>query len=143
MAKPKQTKNATGEPMHYSVGAVIENDGKYLLIDRRTEPLGFAGIAGHCGAGETPEKALVRKVAEESGLKVVAHTLLFEEEVPWNVCHAGVLSHYWHVYECRVEGEAQKNVEASKSMGWYAPDEMKKLAMEPVWKYWFEKLNIF
>jgi len=46
------------------------------------------------------------------------------------------------VYECEVEGDPRNNPEASTSTGWYAPDEIKKLKMEPVWKYWFEKLGV-
>jgi ADP-ribose pyrophosphatase YjhB (NUDIX family) len=140
--KPKQTTNAKGELMHFSVGAVIENDGKYLLIDRDMEPFGFAGIAGHINEGETPEEAILRKVLEESGLKVKSHSPLFEEEVDWNWCKAKITTHYWYVYKCKVEGEAKNNPEASRSIGWYSPNEIKQLKMEPVWKYWFEKLGI-
>ncbi|MDP1629652.1 MAG: NUDIX domain-containing protein, partial [bacterium] len=129
-------------PMHFSVGAVIEAGGKYLLIDRDMEPLGFAGLAGHINDGETPEETLFRKVKEESGLEIKKHSLLFEEEVEWNWCRAGIWSHYWYLYKCEVEGEILNNPEASKSIGWYAPEEMKKLKWEPVWKYWFEKLGV-
>lgn len=140
--KPKQTQNSKGEPMHFSVGAVIEVDGKYLLIDRDMEPFGFASLAGHIDEGETPEETLFRKVFEESGLKVKRRSLLFEEEVGWNWCRVGIQSHYWYVYMCEVEGEVRNNVEASRSIGWYAPDEIRKLKMEPVWKYWFEKMGV-
>lgn len=126
--------------MHFSVGAVIEVGGKYLLIDRATEPLGFAGLAGHINEGETPEEALFRKVEEESGLKVKRHSLLFQEEVEWNWCGAGVRPHYWFVYRCEIAGEARNNTEASKSIGWYAPDEIGALTLEPVWKHWFGKI---
>ena len=61
--KPKQALNSKGNPMHFSVGAVIESGGKYLLIDRDMEPLGFAGIAGHVDEGETPEKAFFLKLS--------------------------------------------------------------------------------
>lgn len=64
--KPMQTQNSRGELMHFSVGAVIEVGGKYVLIDRDMEPFGFAGLAGHIDEGETPEEALFRKVGEES-----------------------------------------------------------------------------
>ena len=141
--RPKQRASSTGEPMHYSVGAVIEVDGKgYLLIDRDMEPFGFAGIAGHIDEGETPEEALVRKVEEEGKLTIVSSSLLYEEEVPWNRCRVGVNSHYWYLYKCEVTGELENNPEASKSVGWYTPDRMRKLTMEPVWKYWFEKLGV-
>ncbi len=128
--------------MHHSVGAVIEKNGKYLLIDRDMEPLGFAGIAGHIDAGESPEETLVRKIREESGLVLKGFKLLYEEEVPWNRCRVGIDAHYWHLYQCQIEGDIQNNPEAAKSIGWYTPSQMKELTMEPVWKYWFGKLGV-
>ena len=58
MSNPKQGKSKDGKLMHYSVGALIKKDGKYLLIDRVKPPLGFAGIAGHIDEGEDEIKAL-------------------------------------------------------------------------------------
>lgn len=140
--KPKEKLNSKGVLMHFSVGAVIKSKGKYLLIERNIEPLGFAGIAGHINEGETPEQALYRKVLEESSLKIKSSVLIFEEEVEWNWCRVGVKSHYWYLYQCEVEGKPKNNPEASKSIDWYAPGEIKKLKLEPVWKYWFEKLGV-
>jgi len=140
--KPKEKLNSKGILMHFSVGAVIKANGKYLLADRNIEPFGFAGIAGHVDEGETPEEALSREVFEESGLKIISCSLLFEEEVDWNWCSVGVKSHYWYVYQCEVEGEIKNNPVELKSSGWFTPEEIKKLKLEPVWKYWFEKLGI-
>ena len=142
MAIPKTGKSKNGQPMHYSVGALIKKGDKYLLIDRVDPPLGLAGLAGHINEGEVPEETLLRKVREESGLTIKNHSLLFEEEVGWNWCRAGVQSHYWYIYKCEVEGEVQNNPEASKSIGWYSADEIKKLKLEPAWKYWFKKLKL-
>ena len=139
---PKTGTGFSGQQMHYSVGAIIEVGGKYLLIDRDMEPLGFAGIAGHINENESPEEALIRKVEEESSLKVDKFHLVFEEEVPWNWCRVGVKTHYWYLFRCKVAGDPQNNPLASKTIGWYTPDEMKKLKWEPVWKYWFEKLGV-
>lgn len=142
VAKLPKMANANGKQMHFSVGAVIKVDGKYLLIDRSMEPLGFAGLAGHINEGETPEETLFRKIKEESGLAIKEHRLLFEEEVGWNLCRAGIKPHYWYLYECEVSGELRNNAEASKSIEWYAPDEIAKLKLEPVWEYWFKKLGV-
>ena len=140
--KPKQAQNSRGDLIHFSVGAIIEMHGRYLLIDRDMEPFGFAGLAGHTDEGETSEETLFRKVTEESGLTIRKYALLFEEEVEWNWCRVGIQSHYWYLYKCEVEGEIRNNPEASKSIGWYTADEMEKLKWEPVWKYWFEKLGV-
>ena len=71
---------SNGQTLHYSVGAIIKKDGKYLLIDRVFPPFGLAGLAGHIDEGESPEQTIVREVEEESGLKVLKSKLLFEEE---------------------------------------------------------------
>jgi len=142
MAIPKQGKGRDGKLMHYSVGALIKKDGKYLLIDRVQPPFGFAGIAGHIDEGENPEQALKREVEEESGLKIEKYKLLFEEELDWNWCSKGVGIHYWYLYECDVSGKIKENYTETKSIGWYSAEEIKKLKLEPVWEYWFKKIKI-
>ena len=84
MSNHLTTTASNGETTHVSVGAVIEREGKYLLIDRISPPFGFAGLAGHVDVGEVPEHAIVREVEEESGLKVVSKKLMFDEEILWN-----------------------------------------------------------
>lgn len=142
MSQPKKTMSDKKAIVHYTVGAVIQKDGKYLLIDRAVPPYGFAGIAGHVDDGETANQALVREVKEESGLTVVTHHLLFEERLDWNWCSRGVTGHHWYVYACDVRGTIQKNVRETKSIGWYVPEEMKHLTFEPAWRYWFEKMGV-
>lgn len=142
MPKPKVGKTKEGEMMHYSAGAVIEQDGKYLLIDRAIPPFGFAGIAGHIDEGEAPEESLVREVEEESGLAAEECKLLFEEELDWNWCSKGVQSHHWYLFRCVVSGEIKQNIKETKSIGWYTKEEIRNLKLEPIWEYWFKKLEI-
>jgi len=141
MIKHKEGIASNGELLHYSAGAIIKRGGKYLLIDRVSPPYGFAGLAGHIDEGESGDDTITREVIEESGLKVLSYKLLFEEEILWNYCRSAP-SHKWRLYECEVEGEVIQNKEESKSIGWYSVDEMKNLNLEPIWKYWFEKLGI-
>lgn len=142
MGIPKVGLSIKKKEMHYSVGALIEMDGKYLLIDRAKPPFGFAGLAGHIDEGETEIEALIREVEEESGLKVEEYKLLFEEEVGWNVCNKGVTGHFWYLFKCEVSGEIKIDSEEEKSIGWYSKKEIKNLKLEPVWEYWFRKLVI-
>ncbi|MGC9968142.1 MAG: NUDIX domain-containing protein [Minisyncoccia bacterium] len=142
MAIPKKGETRDGKPMHFSAGALILRDGKYLLIDRAVPPLGFAGVAGHVDEGEDEQQAVVREIREETGLEADSAKLLFEEELGWNWCSKGVGAHYWYLFECSVSGEMKKNEQETKSAGWYQKDEIKTLKLEPVWEYWFKKLNI-
>ena len=64
------------------------------------------------------------------------------EELGWNWCSKGVGAHYWYLFECSVSGEMERNEQETKSAGWYRKDEIKTLKLEPVWEYWFKKLNI-
>lgn len=141
MNQAMQGQNSEGKILHYSVGAVIEREGKYLLMDRAIMPFGFAGPAGHVDEGETLEQAVAREVQEETGLMLTNHKLLFEEMVEWNECKQGIKGHFWYVYKCETSSEIQRN-EESKSMGWFTVDEIKQLKLEPMWKYWFEKMEI-
>lgn len=142
MAEPKLETSSDGKPMHYTVGALIERDGKYLLIDRAVIPYGWAGVAGHLGDDECPDDAIVRKVNEEVSLEVVTKKILLKEEVPWNTCRAGVDYHYWCLYSCETKGEVSINLEGAKSYDWVSKEEIAKLGLEPVWDYWFKKLGI-
>jgi 8-oxo-dGTP pyrophosphatase MutT (NUDIX family) len=142
MAIPKKGETRDGKPMHFSAGALILRDGKYLLIDRAVPPLGFAGVAGHIDEGEDEQQAVVREIREETGLEADSAKLLFEEELGWNWCSKGVGAHYWYLFECSVSGEMERNEQETKSAGWYRKDEIKTLKLEPVWEYWFKKLNI-
>jgi 8-oxo-dGTP pyrophosphatase MutT (NUDIX family) len=141
MAKYKTGTASNGELLHYSVGAIIKKNDKYLLIDRVKPPFGFAGLAGHVDENESPDETIIREIMEESGLKAVNSKLLFEEEILWNYCLSAT-AHKWRLYECEVEGDVVQDKEESKSIGWYNREELKKLKLEPVWKYWFEKLKI-
>lgn len=142
MGKPKEGLSRAGKKMHYSVGALIEKDGKYLLIDRKNPPFGFAGLAGHIDEGESASVALIREAQEESGLEVKKYKLLFEEEIGWNNCSKGTGVHYWYLFKCDVSGNIRIDENEEKSIGWYAADQIKNLKLEPVWEYWFKKLEI-
>jgi 8-oxo-dGTP pyrophosphatase MutT (NUDIX family) len=60
-----------------TIGAVIEKDGRYLLVEEFSQ--GAAVInqpGGHIEAGESPEDAVLREVLEETGCRVVCGDLI-------------------------------------------------------------------
>lgn len=142
MGIPKLGLSKKRRPMHYVAAALIEKDGKYLMINRRLPPFGFAGIGGHIDFRENAIHALRREVREESGLKVTKHKLLFEQEIDRNRCIMGFNIHYWYLFDCKVTGKIKKDFLEAKSIGWYSVDEIKKLKLEPIWRYWLKKLQI-
>ncbi len=143
MPEPKQGTSSIGLPMHYSAGAVIQDDhGRYLLIDRVKPPFGWAGPAGHVDEGEDALTAVQREVLEETGLTVVESELLFAEEIVGNYCRRGTTIHHWSLYRCRVTGELKTKPDEVKSFRWISAEELTTLQLEPVWMYWFDKLGI-
>lgn len=147
MGEPKLGVSFLGGPMHYSAGAFIKNnEGKYLLVDRKKPPFGFAGIAGHIDDGEDAYSALVREVKEESGLVVRRARFLEDMEISNNKCRHGIDKHYWFLFECECAGTVCKEDDGAHSIGWYSPAEVERLAredkLEPVWKFWFTRYNI-
>lgn len=141
MAKIKESRNA-GKAMHYAVGAVIEKDGKYLLIDRSVKPYAFALVAGHINEGETPEEALVREVKEESGLKVLSYEKIFEREIKNRECSKGKASHYCYLFNCSIEGRIDIDPKEVKDIAWYSKDEIKRLELEHLARFFFKKIGV-
>ena len=132
-----------------SVGGICEDNGKILMIFRRYEPYGWACPAGHVEEGEHVEDALIKEFDEEVGLKVVGMEQLAKEEVPWNNCYQSEgAGHRWGVFKAFCLGELKVGEEETvtdpktgKSWGWFTREEIGDLELEPVWRYWFEKLG--
>ena len=133
-----------------SVGGIYEDgNGKILMIYRRYEPHGWACPAGHIEEGDGVEYTLIKEFGEEVGLKVVGMQQLFKKSVPWNNCHRSNGSgHAWWVFKAFCEGEvivgdeeAKVDPSTGKSWGWFTRDELQDMELEPVWRYWFEKLG--
>ena len=139
----KLGKSSDGREMHYSAGVIVECNGKYLLLDRKNPPPGFACPAGHVDEGEEPKTAAIREVSEETGIELKDVEFICEEEISWNYCKSGTEIHYWYLYKANVVSEDFIFYkEEAKSLAWYTVEEVKKLNLEQVWKYWFEKLKI-
>jgi ADP-ribose pyrophosphatase YjhB (NUDIX family) len=62
---------------HVTVAAVVERDGRFLLVEEETdEGIQFNQPAGHLECGETLEQAVVRETLEETGYAFVPRFLV-------------------------------------------------------------------
>lgn len=64
-------------PTDLTVSAVIEHEGRYLLVEEQA--MGRVVInqpGGHIEAGESPEEAVIREVLEETGCDVACGELI-------------------------------------------------------------------
>lgn len=148
---------------HKSVGMLIRQDNKILLIERNKPPYGFAPPAGHLD-GDTFEHGAIRETEEEVGLKTKRVRLLIEGRKE-NKCRRinGPNWHYWKVFEIETEGYINRSKDETKQANWYTIEQIKQLAdktekylsglltekewqqspgLEPVWCEWFKKLGI-
>jgi len=58
-------------PTDLTVAAVIENDGRFLLVEEHASGLQvLSQPGGHIEAGESPEEAVIREVSEETACDV-------------------------------------------------------------------------
>jgi len=110
--------------MKKTVGAVIEDKGKILLIKRNHEPFrGYWGLpGGHIDEGENAEKAVIREVKEETNLsfkpKFFTNAEEHIDEINW---HASVefFTGVW-------EGEVKLSNEHTEYC-WFAKAKIKKI----------------
>jgi len=64
-------------PTDLTVSAVVENDGRYLLVEEYS--IGEVVLnqpGGHIETGESPEEAVIREVLEETGCDVACGELI-------------------------------------------------------------------
>ena len=108
------------------VTAVIEQEGRVLLVRRDIEPgRGLWGLpGGYVDWDEHPERAMVREVEEETGAQVepeglmsVGHTILDGE-------HGIVILHY----RARLNGGEPAPRDEVQEVGWFLPDHLPPLA---------------
>src|SRR3989338_10969839 len=112
---------------HLSVGAVIKNKNKYLIINRNLYPPGYASVAGHVNKGEKPEQALEREVKEETNYKILSKKLLFHQIIEGNECRTGFTKHEWHLYECKCKGRLKLLKREEKSIKYLTKEEINKI----------------
>lgn len=157
---PSQMKNYTMENTikrkcpDGSVGVIIKNkEGKILMLERKTEPLGWAPVAGHLD-GEEPEKQAVAETLEEVGLTIKKMKKILGPVEINNLCGRPKDNlikynhHDWWIYETADwEGEP-KSGEPNKigEVKWVDPSGIAGLSaqggLDPAWKILFPMIGI-
>ncbi|HAR99894.1 MAG: NUDIX hydrolase [Candidatus Moranbacteria bacterium GW2011_GWC2_37_73] len=148
---------------HKSVGMIVRNDEKILLIERMKPPYAFALPAGHIDGHESFEEMAKIELFEETGLVAKSLKLLIEgrKENPCRRINGNW--HYWKIFEVEAEGEVERSLFETKQIKWVNMDEMKNIALrtedyragkiseekwkknpglEPVWHDWMKELKI-
>ncbi|MEK7654223.1 MAG: NUDIX domain-containing protein [Patescibacteria group bacterium] len=127
-----------------SVGAIVKCDGKILMLDRRKGVFGWACPAGHVEDGESTWKCIQRELMEETGIKIYAGSCVLEADIN-NACKKGAFAHQWEVHEISVTDPTVKLMEPDKhkGIGWFIPEELLALSLEPVWGAILERVGVF
>jgi 8-oxo-dGTP pyrophosphatase MutT (NUDIX family) len=130
-----------------SAGIIIRNEnGEYCLLDRRRGVQAWAAPAGHIDEGEDPRACVARECEEETGIRIEQSAL---QEVlhcdAHSPCGRGAEYHNWFVYDGGVVADDRielRELEKHRGIGWFSPEEMRHLDMEPCWRAFFERLDI-
>lgn len=148
---------------HKSVGIIVWQNEKLLLIERKKPPYGYAPPAGHVDSHGGYEQAAREELKEEVGLTSTSLFLKIEGRKE-NRCRREEGSwHYWKIYEAQTSGNIKPSPEETKKVIW-APRLMiqnlasrtkqylenrldekeweKNPGIEPVWYEWFKEVKI-
>jgi ADP-ribose pyrophosphatase YjhB (NUDIX family) len=113
---------------HTSVGMMVWNEGRLLLIERKKFPFGFAIPAGHVDGDATFEIAAKRELGEEVGLEALKLELVLDIRKENPCRREGGTWHHWKVYTTEVSGELKRSLEETKQARWFGTEEIKGLA---------------
>jgi len=110
------------------VGAVIRDEGGRLLLVRRGRPPAtgrWSLPGGRIEPGETPEQALAREVAEETGLSVRVGRSV--GSVEWPRPEGGIYAITDHA--CTVSGGVLRAGDDASDVGWYDVEALTQLQL--------------
>lgn len=130
---------------HTSVGMLVEQGGKILVIERKVFPLTYALPAGHVDEGETFKQAAMRELKEEVGLDTEKVELIAEGRLENPCSRPGGTWHEWKVYKITASGEVTRSEEETKQVLWLTKDEIRALpppGFEPIVGDWYKELGI-
>lgn len=130
------------ELLHFSVGCVLEWKRMFFLFRRRFYPYRYTIVAGHWDMSDlTPELAVAREIQEETGFELYPEHPIFVETLN-DPCYRGADYHKWYLYRASASDNRATMSEEANVIGWYSPDEIRKLKLTFPTEYFFKKLQI-
>ena len=111
--------------------AILERDGKYLLVLRRDPPSAdmYAFPGGRAEEGETPAETALREFREETGIAARNPELFSVYDLKTHAPDGSVTSHFF-LSVFTVEADADAVAEAADDaadLGWYSVDEIRRM----------------
>lgn len=115
--------------------AILERDGRYLLIRRRNPPSAdmFAFPGGRAEPGETPEQTALREFEEETGIAVRDPQLFAVYDLPSRKESGEMTSHFLlSVFLVKSDSsDAAIAADDASDAGWYTLEEIRALPVPP------------
>lgn len=112
---------------HTSVGMLVWDNDRLLLIERRKFPFGFAPPAGHVDIDTDFETAAKRELKEEVGLDATNLKLIWEGRKENTCRRQGGSWHYWKIYKVKATGNLNRSLDETKQAKWYSKEEITDL----------------
>jgi len=111
--------------------AILERDGKYLLVLRRNPPSAdmYAFPGGRAEEGETPDETALREFQEETGIAARNPELFSVYDLKTHAPDGSVTSHFF-LSVFTVEADADAVAEAADDaadLGWYTVEEIRRM----------------
>lgn len=117
-----------------AASAVVVNDEHKILLQRRTDNDLWSLPGGAMEIGESIAQTVLREVQEESGLNVELVRLVGIYTDPRHVIaysNGEVRQQFSVCFACRVIGGELRGGDESTEVGFFAPDELEDLTIQP------------
>lgn len=114
--------------------AIVERDGRYLLIRRRNPPAAdlYAFPGGRAEPGETPAQTAIRELLEETGLVGTNPRLFATYDLKPEMEDRADLHFFLSVFLVDVVGYAEAIADSDAAdAAWYSLDEIEMLPVPP------------
>jgi ADP-ribose pyrophosphatase YjhB (NUDIX family) len=115
--------------------AILERDGRFLLVLRRNPPSAdmYAFPGGRAEEGETPDQTALRELAEETGI-VARSPRLFQTYDLKTHAEDGTIASHFFLSVFLVDADTDAVAEAADDaagIGWYTLQEIRVLSVPP------------